>query len=359
MTKDSKTAFRWSSALWKTPAVMMKSPYLDNIETSCPTSQISKPLHIKDSATSEEEKLYIFDLEKYKLLSIKTSTSIEDFSDIDDLRSKANNIRLCGSDVGIVGNKIVSANFCRHRLCPMCQRRKSLKVYSDFCRIYEDLKDYAFLHLVLTVSNCNGCDLSETIDLMQKCSSRFFNHSDIKRVFVGVARCLEVTYNSKTITFHPHYHCLVAVKKSYFTSRYYLKRERLVNIWSAIWCMRWGNVRKIKDSMIDSYNLVNGSHLQLYVAKADSGALPEIAKYAVKPLDLNLTNKERASVLDVLYMGLKNRRLIQTYGVIKDSAKKLKINLDDDSDDLTVDKDKLSLYTYNYRLLHYEKGDLI
>ncbi len=338
---------------------MTNSPFLDNIETSCPGSKSSNPLTCKHSEALNSENLYIFDIEKYKLLSLKTSTSLLDFSTSDTLRNKALLMRACGSDVGFDGNKLVSANFCRLRLCPMCQRRKSLKTYSDFCKILDELKSFSFLHLVLTVPNVCADELSDCIKLMQNCSTRFFNHSDVKRAFVGVARCLEVSYNSRTITYHPHFHCLVAVKKSYFSSRDYLKRDRLVHIWSALWRMRFDNVRKIKDSVINSYNLTNESYLQLFVTKADSGALPEIAKYAVKPLDLDLTNKERASVLDVLYGALKGKRLIQTYGVIKEASKKCKIDFESDEPSVPIDKDRLSLYSFNYRLLHYEKRGAI
>jgi hypothetical protein len=106
-------------------------------------------------------------------------------------------------------------------------------------------------------------------------------------------------------------------------------------------------------------NLLDSEKLQLHVTKADKGALPEIAKYAVKPLELDLDVKHRARVLEELYEALKGKRLIQTFGVIKDSAKKCKLDLGESVGLDTLDKTPKALYTFNYGALHYERKELI
>lgn len=343
-------------------------PLLDNIETSCTSSDLLKAFDINGFETSSDKNLYSFDEEKliesfdyYKKLSYETAVSIMDFaSDIySDLSKKIMN---CGSEIGFTSEGAVSsANFCRERLCPMCQRRKSLKTYSDFSKMLNNLKDFAFLHMVLTVPNCPASELRSTLKFMELCSSRMFKVDSVKRAFKGVARCTEVTYNKRLDNYHPHFHCLVAVNRSYFTSRDYLKRNDIVDLWSILWKLRFSNIRRMKDEELfcQVSNLLDTDKLQVFITKADEGALPEIAKYSVKPLEMDLTRKDRGRVLQELYEALKGKRMVHLFGVMKDSAKKCKVVFDECVEVDTLDKKTKALYTFNYGALHYERKELI
>ena len=342
-------------------------PYLDNIETSGTHKKTLETLRIngfedfsEKNVYSDEAFLKAFDnLENCKKLAVDTAISLIDFGNDFDWKNRGKAMYDCGDTVTFEGSKVVAANFCRQRLCPMCQRRKSLKTYSDFCKILSLLKDYSFLHLVLTVPNVKGDELSETLDHMNKCASRFFKIKEVADAFCGVARVTEVSYNKKNNDFHPHFHNLVAVKKSYFTSRKYLKYDKLRFLWSAVWRFRHDNLKRLKDEKIYMSNLLDSEFLQIYITKADTGALPEIAKYAVKPLSFEATRKERAAVLQTLFEALHNRRLIQTYGVIRDAAKTAKISFDEcvELDTNILDENNIVCYNYNHRLSHYERID--
>lgn len=335
----------------------MKSPFLDTIETPCTDQNSPKALSDKEYNDFFAEKLY--NLAFYKSLALETSTALIDFSNF--LHDKAVAMRFCGSNLTFDDKgQVISADFCRQRLCPMCQRRKSLKTYSDFCQISNYLHEYAFIHLVLTVPNCSLYDLRYCLERMEKASSRLFNIEAVKKAFAGVCRCTEVSYNKNSSTFHPHFHCLIAVKKSYFTSRNYISQKKLQRWWSVIWWTRSDNFRGLKDEYIDTAD-ISDNLLQVHIEKADDGALPEIAKYAVKPLELELSKKERAMVLDALYTGLHSKRLIQTFGVIKDACKALKLEIEQsvDIDTLSeIDKSSLTVYNWNYATSNYEKKEI-
>ena len=62
------------------------------------------------------------------------------------------------------------AEFCRHRLCPTCNWRKSLKLFSQMkevsARLLQDFPGARYLFLTLTVKNCSGAELAQTIDKM-------------------------------------------------------------------------------------------------------------------------------------------------------------------------------------------------
>lgn len=343
-----------------------KTPLLDNIETSFLTLKGSKALTDKEFDDIFDENLYtelISDFAKYKKLSYQVGQALDHFAKEQKLRDKGKLMLSCGFSLEFTNGRLYNANFCRQRLCPMCQRRKSLKTYSDFMKLLNYLNEYAFVHLTLTVPNCPLNELAENISFMNKCSSKLFSLGEVKKAFRGVVRCLEVTYNSSTISFHPHFHCLIAVKKSYFKSRDYIKSEKIQLLWSALWKMRHEN---LKSDKWDSFELgkiaLNSSELlQIHIVKADKGAVPEIAKYAVKPLDFECSDKERASVLEFLHSALNGKRLIYLSGVFKDANKLLKLKLEEDTEERLkrgdVDKEELVHYYWNYRRSRYERED--
>ena len=233
----------------------------------------------------------------------------------------------CGTFIGFNSNEnenlsVTSANFCRQRLCPMCQRRRSLRTYSAVSKVYElaNKTGYQFLHVVLTVPNCPAAALNNTCDFLFKQSSLLFRKSDdvhtkaackgnedikklrrnIKNSFKGVFRALEITFNDKLsidhpFAFHPHLHCLVAVRKSYFTSRDYISHEKLKKVWGT---------------------LTGIENVQVFIGRVTDqcASIAEVAKYAVKPFKGDVT----VEVLETLHKALFNRRLVQTFGIFRD-----------------------------------------
>lgn len=343
---------------------MNNNPLLDNIETSFPVPKPSKALTDNDFSDIFDENLYtelIADFEKYKKLSYQVAQALDNFAKEQKLKDKGKLMLSCGFSLEFTNGRLYNANFCRQRLCPMCQRRKSLKTYSDFMKLLHYLNDYAFLHLTLTVPNCPLNELAENISFMNKCSSKLFSLAEFKKAFRGVVRCLEVTYNSSTISFHPHFHCLIAVKKSYFKSRDYIKAEKIQLLWSALWKMRYESLKSNKwdsDELL-SHALNTSELLQIHIVKADRGAIPEIAKYSVKPLDFDCSDKERADVLGFLHEALNGKRLFYLSGVFKEANKLLKLKLEEDTEERLkrgdVDKDDLVHYYWNYRRTRYER----
>lgn len=274
-----------------------------------------------------ENLIDLTDYEKYKGLSVHVAEIIK--HDI-SLSDRALLIEHCGDFLHFSSDgDLMSANFCRQRLCPNCQRRRSLKTYSKFKQISDSLesKNFVFIHLVLTCRNCEDVELKKTIDLLYKAFSKFYNKQHVKRVFKGVLRCLEVSYNSELCTYHPHLHCLVAVKKSYFTSRYYLKKETIQELW--------------KNALDVDY------FPQVYVTRCDSNALAEVSKYCVKPFEFEVhSDVHKLAILKALHNGLHCRRLLQTYGVIREEARLL--NIDFDSDEETELDKVLPSYSFTY-----------
>ena len=346
------------------------APILDNIETSCHDEIIPPLNNINGSELSALSNLStdcVDNLAYYKRLSdnisrclfLHASPLLDDSctKGVNPLGDAAYKLQVCGSQVGFDdAGRVVTANFCRLRVCPLCQKRRSLKVAAEFNRIMEYLS-CSWLHLVLTVPNCSADELSNLLDTMQICSSRLFNVAIIKRAFKGVARCTEITYNFHADTYHPHFHCLVAVNKSYFTSRYYIQALTIRKLWTVICnaAFRGVNVRKKSDDwFFEQCEIMDDIVYQCHITKADSQAVAEIAKYSVKPLEIGLQGVALYEPLKTIYFALHSRRLIQTYGIIKDAAKILRVDFDTIEDDDELDKNKITLYTWDRSLSSYK-----
>lgn len=125
--------------------------------------------------------------------------------------------------------KLTSANFCKVRLCPMCSWRRSLKIFGQVSKVMDHVEEnynYRYIFLTLTVRNCYGEDLRDTLDLMTKSFNKLSERKAFKQAVKGYFRSLEITYNKKDNTYHPHFHMILAVDNSYFTqSKIYLSQE--------------------------------------------------------------------------------------------------------------------------------------
>lgn len=219
--------------------------------------------------------------------------------------------------------RLVSGNFCKVRLCPMCSWRRGLKIFAHTKSILDGMaseKPFRYIFLTLTVKNVSGSELDPILDDMTKAWDRFSRSKAFKQAVKGYYRGLEVTHNldlgSKDYdTFHPHFHCVLAVNPSYFSSAVYINHAE----WTALW----------RSAMRLDYDpIVNIKR----VAGTTAEAVSEVAKYAVKSSDYIIPDDWDLTVdtVRILDKALERRRLVAYGGLMKTWHKKL--NLDDDVD---------------------------
>lgn len=169
----------------------------------------------------------------------KTSSTLlsESFQRLKRYR-KADSVRWCGSSLKFNScphgheKHLTWSNFCRVRLCPMCQWRRSLLVAHQIKLVaHESVKrqPLRWLFLTLTVENVEGAALPGEIDHMMQAWKKLIRRKEFKKV-VGWFRSFEVTRNQEHNTFHPHYHVLLGVQPSYFKEGY-LNQEQWTQIW--------------------------------------------------------------------------------------------------------------------------------
>jgi plasmid rolling circle replication initiator protein Rep len=222
--------------------------------------------------------------------------------------------------------RLIRADFCKNRLCPMCNWRKSLKMYGQMTEIVEkmttDRADLRFIFLTLTVKNPEGQDLSATIDAMNEGFKLLVDKSKnlaaskaVKKNILGWFKSLEITYNAKDDTYHPHFHVVLAVPDSYFT-RGFTTTAKWVKLWRA--CMK-----------LDYDPIVHTQSADM----SQKGALCEITKYATKGEYLmNCPDQQAAAAVAVLANSLRNRRLVGFGGIFRDVRKFLKQDDIEDGD---------------------------
>ena len=298
---------------------------------------------------------------KHKMNSLKLYNLYRKALKIDNsviTENRLQSLEECGDNLLFLVNdknekRLKSANFCRIRTCPMCNWRKSLKMFGQTNKIANKILDQnsstRFLFVTFTVENCSADKLSQTIDMMNIGFKRLTDKSKklaitnkFKNNMLGYIRAMEVTYNQEKDTYHPHIHCIFAVKAQYFTHGYIKKGD---------WQYIWGECCKTEYEPIVKVQTIKNS---------TSKAVAEVAKYPVKMDELaNYQDENKAiKALIVFTKILKGRRLITFGGVFTEARKQLKlddvetgdlVNLEDEQKE-NFEEIKTVLYKFNVKV---------
>lgn len=233
--------------------------------------------------------------------------------------------------------KLNRANFCKVRLCPLCAWRRSLKIFGQVSTVMDEAtkdKDYEYIFLTLTLRNCSGYDLSETIDTLMYSFEKLSKRKRFKDSVKGFFRALEVTHELKTDTYHPHFHCILMVNKSYFRSRDYISQEEWTSIWKK--CLK-----------VDYSPIVHVTKYRDYTGRGMSKGIAEVAKYTVKDTDYIIKDRDTGEVIEELTddavfnldLALKHRRLTSFGGILKEIHQLLNLDDPEDGDLINTDND--------------------
>ena len=240
-------------------------------------------------------------------------------------------------DEGKTHFRLSHARFCRVRWCPICQWRHSLswrgKFLTHIPRIVHDFPTARFLFLTLTVENCELEALNGTIQNMNKSWQRLIQ----RKVFpaIGFIKSIEVT-KAKDGKAHPHFHCLLMVRKSYFKSGYISYKK-----WTEMWkdCMKLDYTPIVHVTSIKESKNKNKQDL----TKDLVAAICEVAKYSVKESDL-ITD---ANWLLELTHQMHRVRAISLGGVFKEYLKEEEpedlIHVNEEPDDIELTDTDLEL----------------
>ncbi|SNS79778.1 protein rep [Bacillus altitudinis] len=241
--------------------------------------------------------------------------------------------------------RLSNAYFCKVRLCSMCAWRRSLKIANHNKLIVEEAnREYkpAWIFLTLTVRNVDGDDLKQTITDMMKAWNRLFGYKVVKTSVLGYFRALEITKNHEQNTYHPHFHVLIPVKRSYFTGKRYIKQAEWTSLWKR--AMKLDYTPIVHVQRVKGKKGIDAEAIEKEVRKEmeEQKAILEISKYPVKDTDVIRGNEVTEENLDTVYYlddALNARRLIGYGGILKEIHKELNLTDAEDGDLVRIEDD--------------------
>lgn len=265
-----------------------------------------------------------------KVLSLKLA---DIFEDLGYKKSLVERVQTCGDVLRFIKNqdgslKLYQAYFCKNKLCPMCNWRRSMKYSYQTSRVIDEaIKQEPkgrFLFLTLTVKNVEGKDLNKTLTSLTQSFDRLFRRAKVKKNMIGYLRSVEVTHNEDDNSYHPHIHVLMMVKSSYFKGKEnYISQKDWGEMWS--------------QSLKVSYKPMIDIRTVKEKGKGLRGAVLETAKYPTKPIKLDIDNKQ---VVDDLYNGLYRKRQLGYGGLFKTIKKQLALDDVENGDLVHTSDDK-------------------
>ena len=257
-----------------------------------------------------------------------------------ELIKECNTFMMMVADESFEKKKQHKGNSCKNRFCPICAWKKARKdalALSVMMAYLKQEESKEFIFLTLTAPNVSADELNDEIKHYNHSFKKLMERKEVKSIVKGYARKLEITYNEERDDYHPHFHVLIAVNKSYFTdTKQYISRDRWLELWQQV-------TKNPTITQVDVRKVSNGRDDKVY----------EIAKYSAKDSDY-LQNQ---NVFEVFYNALKGKRLIVFSGLFKEAMIKFK---DGELDDYK-EKDKTK-YVYaimynwgNKKYLEFEK----
>ncbi len=188
------------------------------------------------------------------------------------------------SSVMVQEGKKLTAKYCNHRWCLVCNRIRTAKLINGYVPPLLALPDKQFV--TLTIPNTDAKGLEFTIRLMgvvlRRIQKRFTRAG---YPIIGI-RKLECTYNPITNTYHPHYHLIVSGEGV---------AVKLVNAW----------LDSFGEAVSDAQN----------ITPMGDGGVPELFKYFTK---IFVKGRLYPQPLDVIFQAMVNRRVFQPMGIRRD-----------------------------------------
>lgn len=235
--------------------------------------------------------------------------------------------------------KLYQTWFCKSRLCPLCNWRRSMKNSGQLKKILSEAHKQQstgrFIFLTLTERNAvDGNDLKQRLKALTRAFFKLVHYKKVAKNLLGYVRSTEITSNDNG-TYHQHLHVLLFVKSSYFTGNgnNYLSQADWADLW--------------QKALRSSYRpIVNVEAVRTNKSKGKSSLLAsaqETAKYQVKSADYMSDDDYRnQQVIDDLEQALVGTRQISYGGLLKQIKQQLHLDDADNGDLVNVDGEELS-----------------
>ncbi|HEV2379542.1 MAG TPA: protein rep [Terriglobia bacterium] len=183
---------------------------------------------------------------------------------------------------------------CGVRLCPFEMRKRSMRAYYRFKKIIAELEDPRYI--VLSMRNWALHELRAGIRELFASFGRLRRSALWHDSAKGALAALEVTFNEKTLTWHPHLNILIEGK--------FIDQDVLAAAWR----------KAARDEGL----------ILPFIEKADAGTAKELVKYITKLVEFVHIPEAVGAFIDAT----KRARFLRTYGCLYG----LKIEDEEDSE---------------------------
>jgi hypothetical protein len=183
-----------------------------------------------------------------------------------------------------------SSSLCRKRWCSCCCRIKTAELTNGYKKPLMELGQLYFV--TLTRPNVKGRQLKSEIRKLQTAFTRIKNNMQSKNYGIKIQgmRKLEVTYNEKSDTYHPHFHIIMSD---------YLATQTLLKLWHNQFPTANSKAQDVRP-----------------IPLGDEQSFIELFKYATKETTKD-GEEYSGEVLNTIYSSLNGIKLYQKYGTFK------------------------------------------
>lgn len=219
--------------------------------------------------------------------------------------------------------RLKQINLCKNKYCPFCNAVKASKNHRALklaIASQSGLRDYQFKFFTLTVPNVNISELKATVRKMSSAWNTL--NTTYKKTYNlrGYYRSLEVTYNKRERTYHPHFHVLADCD--------FIPQKELSEDWKR-YCADFG-IDFGNNSAVVNIKIAENAH--------------ELCKYIIKPDTLTSTSVNELISNNALF-GLRDNA---SGGSIRQELKEIKTNFKSKDEEIKTEADKLSYIELAY-----------
>ena len=183
----------------------------------------------------------------------------------------------------------------------------------------------------LTIPNVKKEKLRDTVqEMTKKCTNILRVLREKRKIPVSGVRKIEITYNDKTDTYHPHIHLLHSEKCG----------QDIIEMW----------LKKYSNASIKAQD----------TRTADQNSINEIFKYSTKiayKQKSDKTHKIFVSALDTIFQSLHKLRVFQTFGTLKQVSEEVEELQSVIIEDETIETTTKIYWGYNYLLHDWQNID--
>lgn len=327
-------------------SILMDSPNLVDIKNG-------KKINWQEMKRQSNQLAVIYRKISDKLRDRKKFVLSEKYKKRSENVAQCNSSLLFGYESNKIDKKLVYCNNCRDRGCVLCNHKKSrvhaFQLNKILKKSKEKYNDLGFIFCTFTIRNIvNDPDvLHETISQLNRAFGRMTRYSRVigkngkeidpeNRIIKGSIKNVEVTYNEKTDTLHPHIHVIFAVDKElYFSKKYdnYIDHDEWVSLWRRALGVDYDPSVHIERLYSNSKGMDDLS-----------SAILEVSKYETKPSAVLIGGIDLDKAMKVVYSmteGLKNTRSFSFAGILKEIKNEIfgDRDLNDVSDDEMLNVD--------------------